>query len=296
MRISNQWSDYELIDTSCGEKLERWGNIILIRPDPQIIWSTLKTNKCWNNYNARYIRSSSGGGHWDVKKNFPEKWVINYKDLSFIIKPTGFKHTGLFPEQATNWDYIYNKIKKSPKQISVLNLFAYTGGATLFAAKAGAKVCHVDSSKGMVSWAKENAALCNLSSKPIRWIVDDCIKFINREYKRNNRYDAIILDPPSYGRGPNGEIWKLEENIYELLLMCTKILLFNPSFLILNSYSAGLSSSVMCYLIKTVLLQRFGKSIINNVNIIAEEIGLNVSANNFNFPCGNTVIVEFYTN
>lgn len=293
MRISNQWSDYELIDTSCGERLERWGNVILIRPDPQIIWFTSKKNKYWNNYNARYVRSSSGGGHWDIKKAFPEKWVISYKNLNFIIKPTGFKHTGLFPEQATNWDYIYNKIKTLPNQISLLNLFAYTGGATLAAAKAGAKVCHVDSSKGMVGWAKENAALCDLSSKPIRWIVDDCIKFMNREYRRNNRYDAIVLDPPSYGRGPSGEIWKLEENIYELLLMCAKILSNNPSFLILNSYSTGLSSGVMGYLVKSVLQQHFGMFIIKNVNIIPEEIGLNVSSNNFNLPCGNTVIVEF---
>lgn len=293
MRISNNWVDYELLDTSLNERLERWGNIILIRPDPQIIWSTTKTNKYWADYHARYIRSKSGGGAWNVKKSLPEKWIINYKNLKFIIKPTNFKHTGLFPEQAVNWDFIENQIEKSNKKINLLNLFAYTGGATLAASKAGANVCHVDSSKGIISWAKENANLCNLNSQPIRWIVDDCYKFINREYKRKNKYEAIILDPPSYGRGPGGEVWKLEQNIYKLLLMCMKILSDKPLFFILNSYSTGLSKGVMDYLIKSVLINHFGKSIINQINIISDEIGLKVTSNQFNLPCGNTVIVTF---
>lgn len=293
MRISNNWSDYELLDTSSGERLERWGNIILIRPDPQIIWNTPKLNKYWNDYHARYIRSKSGGGNWDIKKTFKEKWSVNYKDLKFIIKPTGFKHTGLFPEQAANWDFISEEIKQSNRNINLLNLFAYTGGASLASASSGARVCHVDSSKGMISFAKENAALSKLDSKPIRWIIDDCFKFISREYKRNNRYDAIILDPPSYGRGPSGEIWKLEENIYELLNMCVKILSDAPLFFILNSYSTGLSNGVMSYLVQSVLFNHFGESIKNKITVISDEIGLNVSSSNLKLPCGNVTIVKF---
>ena len=293
MRISNNWSDYELLDTSSGERLERWGNIILIRPDPQIIWNTPKVNKYWNDYHARYIRSKSGGGKWIIKKQFKEKWSVNYKDLKFIIKPTGFKHTGLFPEQAANWDFISEEIKQSNRNINLLNLFAYTGGASLAAASSGARVCHVDSSKGIVSFAKENAVLSKLDSKPIRRIVDDCFKFISREYKRNNRYDAIILDPPSYGRGPSGEIWKLEENIYELLNMCVKILSDAPLFFILNSYSTGLSNGVMSYLVQSVLFNHFGESIKNKITVISDEIGLNVSSSNLKLPCGNVTIIKF---
>lgn len=297
MRIAKDWIDYELLDTSCGERLERWGDIILIRPDPQIIWNTPKNNNLWNNYNAKYMRSNQGGGHWEVRKSFLNEWVINYKNLKFLIKPTGFKHTGLFVEQAVNWDFIQekikNKIKTSNKNIKLLNLFAYTGGATLAAASAGAQICHVDSSKGVVSWAKENARLSNLSQKPIRWIIDDCYKFITREYKRNNKYDAIILDPPSYGRGPNGEIWKLEENIYNLLDMCVNILSNEPLFFILNSYSTGLSNGVMSYLVQSILINHFGKSIIDMIEIISDEIGLPVSNNNLILPAGCTTIVQF---
>lgn len=293
MRTPKNWFDYELIDASSGEKLERWGKIILIRPDPQIIWFDPKNNKHWADYHARYIRSKSGGGHWEIQKQFEETWSIRYQNLKFAIKPTGFKHTGLFPEQAVNWEFINQKIKSASRPIKLLNLFAYTGGATLAAAEAGASVCHVDSSKGIVSWAKENAALSNLSSKPIRWIVDDCHKFISREYKRNNKYDAIVLDPPSYGRGPNGEIWKLEENIYKLLNKCVDILSDKPLFLVLNSYSTGLSKSVMSYMIKSILLKKFGKSIENQIKISSDEIGLTVSSNQLELPCGNTVILEF---
>ncbi|MBP0979173.1 MAG: class I SAM-dependent methyltransferase [Oscillospiraceae bacterium] len=293
MRISNDWLDYELLDASWGERLERWGDVILIRPDPQIIWKSQKNNKYWEDYSARYIRSRSGGGSWEIKKKFKESWVINYKNLKFLIRPTGFKHTGLFPEQAVNWDFIIDEIKKSGREIKLLNLFAYTGGASLAAAEAGASVCHVDSSKGIVSWARENAVLSKLDSRPVRWIVDDCNKFIAREYKRNNRYDAIVLDPPSYGRGPGGEIWKLEENIYDLLSTCVNILSDQPLFFILNSYSTGLSSGVMECLLKTVLINRFGESVKNKIIAISDEIGLNIKNNNLYLPSGNTTIIKF---
>ncbi len=293
MRISNNWSDYELIDTSAGEKLERWGDIILIRPDPQVIWFNKKNNEYWLDYHAKYIRSKSGGGHWELRKKFKETWPISYGNLKFLLKPTGFKHTGLFPEQAVNWEFIKKKLNTCDRQVKLLNLFAYTGGATLAAASSGASVCHVDSSKGVVSWAKENAKLSKLDQKPIRWIIDDCYKFICREYKRNSRYDAIILDPPSYGRGPNGEIWKLEDHLYELLKKCVQILSDRPLFFMLNSYSAGLSKGVMSYMLKLVVMEHFGKSIENQIKITADEIGLMVSSDKLEFPCGSTVIFEF---
>ena len=284
MRIAENWKDYEIISTSDGEKLERWGDVILIRPDPQIIWKTNKINPKWNSANAKYLRSNKGGGHWEEYSRNKTDWKILYKDLKFNIKPTGFKHTGLFPEQAVNWDFCMDKIKNAGREINVLNLFAYTGGATLACASAGASVCHVDASKGMVSWARDNAKLSGLEEKPIRWIVDDCEKFINREIKRGKKYDAIIMDPPSYGRGPNGEVWKLEDQIYSLVELCCGVMSDNPLFFILNSYTTGLSPSVMQYLLGVVIKKRFGGT------VSADEIGLPVTDDGFCLPCGNTAI------
>lgn len=283
MRVAN-WEDYELIDASNGERLERWGNVILIRPDPQIIWKTPKDHYLWKRANARYHRSSSGGGKWEVYKKIPDVWKIKYKDISFQIKPMGFKHTGVFPEQATNWDYVDNIIRSSDKELNVLNLFAYTGGATLACLNAGARVCHVDASKGMVQWAKENASVSNLSGKPVRWLVDDCIKFVQREQRRGNKYDGIIMDPPSYGRGPNGEVWRLEEQLYSLVELCSTVLSKKPEFFVLNSYTTGLSPAVMKYLLGTVLVPKFGGS------VSADEIGLNVTNSGLVLPCGSTAI------
>lgn len=287
MRIADSWHDYTLIDTSNGERLEKWGNISLIRPDPQIIWRNRENLELWKDVHARYLRSSSGGGKWDYLKKFPESWNISWKDLKFKVKPTGFKHTGIFPEQAVNWDYCINLIKKANRPINVLNLFAYTGGATLACASAGASVCHVDAVKGMVDWARENAKLSGLSEKPIRWIVDDAVKFLNREIKRGNCYDGIILDPPSYGRGTNGEMWKLEESIHDLMDLCTSVLSDKPLFVLLNSYTTGLSPSVMAYLLKMTIGKRF------DTKINAEEIGLPVLETGMALPCGNTAIVNF---
>lgn len=287
MRIADNWQDYCLLDTSKGERLERWGNVTLIRPDPQIIWECNTPAKEWNNPHARYIRSSSGGGHWEYSKNLPESWNIKYKNLTFMVKPTGFKHTGLFPEQAVNWDYCTELIKNANRPIKVLNLFAYTGGATLACAAAGASVCHLDAVKGMVDWGKTNAKLSGLADKPIRWITDDTMKFLGREIKRGNKYDGIILDPPSYGRGTNGEMWKLEDCIHELMLRCTQVLSENPLFILLNSYTTGLSPSVMAYLLKMTV----GNSYKTEVN--AEEIGLPVKNTGLAIPCGNTAIVRF---
>lgn len=287
MRIADNWQDYCLIDTSKGERLERWGNVTLIRPDPQIIWECNTPAKEWNNPHARYIRSSSGGGHWEYSKNLPESWNIKYKNLIFMVKPTGFKHTGLFPEQAVNWDYCTELIKNANRPVKVLNLFAYTGGATLACAAAGASVCHLDAVKGMVDWGKTNARLSGLSDKPIRWITDDAMKFLGREIKRGSKYDGIILDPPSYGRGTNGEMWKLEDCIHELMLRCTQVLSENPLFILLNSYTTGLSPSVMSYLLKMTV----GNSYKTEVN--AEEIGLPVKNTGLAIPCGNTAIVRF---
>lgn len=287
MRIADGWQDYCLIDTSEGERLERWGDVTLIRPDPQIIWKCSRLAKEWNSANARYIRSASGGGHWEYAKALPEGWKIRYKSLTFIVKPTGFKHTGLFPEQAVNWDLCTEIIKGAGRPVSVLNLFAYTGGATLACAAAGAKVCHLDAVKGMVDWGKQNAKLSGLSDMPIRWIVDDAMKFLGREIKRGNKYDGIILDPPSYGRGTNGEMWKLEDCIHELMMRCSRVLSDDPLFILLNSYTTGLSPSVMAYLLKmTVGAER-------RVDIDAQEIGLPVKNTGLTIPCGNTAVVRF---
>ena len=279
-----QWKDYELIDCSDGERLERWGDIVLIRPDPQIIWKTPKKDPLWKQAHARYHRSSSGGGAWQFYKNMPKQWKIKYKELTFGIKPMGFKHTGVFPEQAVNWDFAADKIKNAGRPVKVLNMFAYTGAATLACLNAGASVCHVDASKGMVQWAKENAELSSLSDKPVRWLVDDCVKFVQREQRRGNKYDGIIMDPPSYGRGPGGEVWKLEEQLFSLVELCSGILSDNPVFFILNSYTTGLSPSVMEYLLGVMLRSRFGG------NVSSSEIGLHVTATGLALPCGSTAI------
>ena len=287
MRISDNWQDYCLIDTADGERLERWGDVTLIRPDPQIIWKCRGEASEWRTAHARYNRSSSGGGSWDYRRNLPDSWQISYGELTFMVKPTGFKHTGLFPEQAVNWDYCMNEIRRASRPINVLNLFAYTGGATLACARAGASVCHCDAVKGMVDWARTNARLSGLSDKPIRWIVDDAVKFIGREIRRGTRYDGIILDPPSYGRGTNGEMWKLEDNIYDLMTMVTQLLSDKPLFLLLNSYTTGLSASVMSYLLQTTVGKRF------DIQVLSEEIGLPVKQTGMALPCGSTAIVRF---
>ena len=283
MRYTKDWKDYELLDCSGGERLERWGNVVLIRPDPQVIWNTPKEHPLWHRADARYVRSKEGGGHWECRRQLPEAWNINYKDLQFKISPTGFKHTVLFPEQAVNWDMMREKITGAGRSIKVLNLFAYTGGATLAAASAGASVCHVDAAKGMVHWARENAELSSLAERPIRWIVDDCAKFVEREIRRGNTYDAIIMDPPSYGRGPGGEVWKLEDQIYDLVKLCTGVLSDEPLFLLLNSYTTGLSASAMAYVLG-VNMQKFGGG------VSAEEIGLPVTASGMVLPCGSSAI------
>lgn len=287
MRLSDKWKDYELLDCSDGERLERWGDVILIRPDPQIIWKDSQTAPEWNTAHARYIRSDKGGGAWDYRRKLPESWQINYRDLTFLVKPTGFKHTGLFPEQAVNWDYCTELIKGANRPINVLNLFAYTGGATLACAAAGASVCHCDAVKGMVDWARTNARLSNLADKPIRWIVDDANKFIKREIRRGTRYDGIILDPPSYGRGTNGEMWKLEDSIFGLMQDITELLSDKPLFLLLNSYTTGLSASVMSYLLQMTVGKRF------DIDIISEEIGIPVKQTGMPLPCGSTAVVKF---
>ena len=279
MWIANQWKDYEVIDTSTGEKLERWGDYILVRPDPQVIWNTPKNNAGWRKKNGHYHRSVKGGGEWEFW-NLPEEWSIHYKELTFHLKPFSFKHTGLFPEQAVNWDWFSELIRNAGRPIKALNLFAYTGGATLSAAKAGANVIHVDASKGMVAWAKENAAASGLKDAPIRWLVDDCVKFVEREIRRGNQYDAIIMDPPSYGRGPKGEIWKIEESIYPFIELTTQILTDKPLFYLVNSYTTGLQPAVLTYMIQTALVPRFGGV------VESSEIGLPVSSNGLVLPCG----------
>lgn len=284
MRTAKNWSDYRLIDASDGMRLESWAGKTLSRPDPQIIWKTDKTNPLWRSCDAVYHRSDKGGGKWEFRKTLPESWKIKYDDLTFIIRPTGFKHTGLFPEQATNWDLTRKLIGEANRPVSVLNLFAYTGGATLAAASSGASVCHVDASKGMVQWARDNASASGLADKPIRWIVDDCAKFVEREIRRGRTYDAIIMDPPSYGRGPSGEVWKLEDSIYDLLTLCVKVLSDNPLFFMLNSYTAGLSPSVMSYMLGALIKPRFGGS------VSADEIGLLVEEKNMSLPAGSTAI------
>ncbi len=286
MRYTKNWTSYHLLDTSEGEKLERWGNVTLIRPDPQILWKTPHDHPAWAAADGHYHRSSQGGGSWEFKTKLPASWILPYGDLRFNIRPTGFKHTGLFPEQAVNWDYMAGKIKNAGRKISVLNLFAYTGGATLACAAAGAEVCHVDASKGMVQWARENAASSELSDKPIRWIVDDCEKFVRREIRRGRKYDAILMDPPSYGRGPNGEVWKLEDNIYDLISLCVGALSDDPLFFLVNSYTTGLSPSVMGYLLDSLLRPKFGGS------VSFDEIGLPVVQSGLCLPCGATAIWE----
>ena len=281
-----QWKDYELIDCSDGERLERWGDIVLIRPDPQIIWSTGHASPLWKNAHARYMRSSSGGGSWQNYKKLPSQWTVSYKELTFGIKPMGFKHTGIFPEQAVNWDLASEKIRSCKRQLKVLNMFAYTGAATLACLGAGAAVTHVDASKGMVQWAKENAALSKLSDKPVRWLVDDCLKFVQREQRRGNKYDGIIMDPPSYGRGPGGEVWKLEDQLYSLVEQCIPILSDDAEFFILNSYTTGLSPAVMEYLLGVELGKRFGG------RVSSAEIGLHVTQSGLTLPCGSTAVWE----
>lgn len=286
MWLADKWKDYEVIDCSRGEKLERWGKYLLVRPDPQVIWDTPKQEKGWKRMNGHYHRSSKGGGEWEFF-DLPQEWTIHYplpinKELTFHLKPFSFKHTGLFPEQAANWNWFSTLIAdavKSGRPVKVLNLFAYTGGATIAAAAAGASVTHVDASKGMVTWAKENAVSSGLKDAPIRWLVDDCVKFVEREIRRGNHYDAIIMDPPSYGRGPKGEIWKIEESVYPLVQLCSQILTDDPLFFLINSYTTGLQPAVLSYMMHTVL----GKS---NGTITAEEIGLPVSSNGLVLPCG----------
>lgn len=284
MRVADKWKDYELIDCSCGERLERWGNITLIRPDPQVIWKTEKKNPLWKKADAVYHRSQSGGGNWEIKRKIPDFWTIGYRDLTFNIKTMGFKHTGLFPEQAVNWDYTADVIKNAGRPVKVLNLFAYTGGATVSALAAGASVVHVDASKGMTMWAKENAVSSGVADSPVRWIVDDCIKFVQREIRRGNRYDIIIMDPPSYGRGPGGEVWKLENEVYSFVELCSQVLSDEPLMMLINSYTTGLSPSVMEYILGAVVKLRFGGK------VTGSEIGLRATENGLILPCGASAI------
>jgi len=275
MWISDKWIDYELIDCSSGERLERWGNHLLIRPDPQVIWKSEKKHQGWKTAQAHYERSSTGGGRWR-NKGLPDNWQINYGDLAFIVSLMSFKHTGLFPEQAVNWEFITDKISRSDRKVSVLNLFAYTGGATIAAAAAGAEVCHVDAARGMVSRARVNAKTSGLEDKPVRWIVDDCVKFVEREIKRGRRYDALIMDPPSFGRGPSGEVWKLEENLYSFVKLCREVLSDEPLFFIINSYTTGLSPSSLTYIVKSLL----------GGSAESRELGLPVTSGGLILPCG----------
>lgn len=274
-----QWQDYELIDASAGERLERWGDILLIRPDPQIIWDTERQDPRWRSAHARYHRSSKGGGHWEAYKKMPEVWAIGWQGLTFRLKPMGFKHTGLFPEQAVNWAFAMEKIQGAQRPVRVLNLFGYTGAATLACLKAGASVTHVDAAKGMVQWAKENAAASGLSDRPVRWLVDDCVKFAEREIRRGNHYDAIIMDPPSYGRGPKGEIWKIEDSIHSFIKLCVRLLSDKPLFFLVNSYTTGLAPAVLTYMLATEL-KPFGGA------VESQEIGLPVSKTGLVLPCG----------
>jgi 23S rRNA (cytosine1962-C5)-methyltransferase len=279
MWIADQWKDYEVLDTSGGEKLERWGKYILVRPDPQVIWGSSKANPGWRKMNGHYHRSSAGGGEWEFF-DLPNEWSISYRELTFHLKPFSFKHTGLFPEQAVNWDWFSEIIRQAPRPVKILNLFAYTGGATLAAAAAGASVTHVDASKGMVNWAKENAAASGLSDRPVRWLVDDCVKFVEREIRRGNTYDGIIMDPPSYGRGPKGEIWKIENNIYPFIELCTRLLNKDALFFLINSYTTGLQPAVLNYMLNLSVVSRFGGT------TAAEEIGLPVKDSGLVLPCG----------
>ena len=276
---SDKWRDFELVDCSRGEKLERWGEYMLVRPDPQAIWDTPRTDPRWSMRNARYSRSATGGGSWD-KGDLPANWQVEYGELTFNVKPMNFKHTGIFPEQAANWDWAMSQIKHAGRPVSVLNLFAYTGAATAACAKAGASVCHVDAARGMVAWARENAASSGLSEAPIRWIVDDCGKFVEREIRRGRRYDAIIMDPPSYGRGPSGEIWKLEDNLWPFVSMCAGVLSDDPLLVIINSYTTGLAPSVLSYISESIFTKRFGG------HAESDELGLPVTDSGLALPCG----------
>ncbi len=284
MRYTSKWKDYELLDCSCGERLERWGNVTLIRPDPQVIWKTPKKHPAWKRADAVYHRSNSGGGNWEVKNKIPPFWSIDYGALTFNVKTMGFKHTGIFPEQAVNWDYTAELIKNAGRPVKVLNLFAYTGGATVACLKAGAQVVHVDASKGMVQWAKENAAVSEVADRSVRWIVDDCVKFVQREIRRENKYDIIIMDPPSYGRGPGGEIWKLENEVYSFVELCTQVLSDDPIMVLINSYTTGLSPAVMQYILGSLVKPKFGGE------VESDEIGLPVTQTGMVLPCGASAI------
>lgn len=284
MRYCKDWKEYELIDCSGGERLERWGKEVLIRPDPQVIWQTQKDKALWSEASARYLRSKTGGGQWEPYRKMPPHWQVRYKDLTFHIKTMGFKHTGLFPEQAVNWDYTREMIRRAGREVKVLNLFAYTGGATLACLAEDASVVHVDASKGMVAWAKENAVASGLSDRNVRWIVDDCIKFVQREIRRGSRYDIIIMDPPSYGRGPGGEVWKLEEELYSFVELCAQVLTEDPLMVLLNSYTTGLSASVMQYILSAVIGKRHGGT------VQSDEIGLPVTGSGCVLPCGASAI------
>ena len=281
MWVSDGWKDYELLDCSDGEKLERWGDYVLVRPDPQAIWRTPRSHPGWRRHDARYARSHTGGGAWE-KKQVPERWSVKYGPLTFLVKPMNFKHTGLFPEQAANWDFAAEQIRNAGRPVSVLNLFAYTGGATVACAAAGASVCHVDAAKGMVSWAKENAKSSGLEDRPIRWIVDDCAKFVEREIRRGRRYDAVIMDPPSYGRGPSGEVWKLEENLWPFVELVAQVLSDEPLFFLINSYTTGLAPSVLTYILESILTKQYGG------HTRSDELGLPVTASGLVLPCGAT--------
>ena len=281
MWIADGWKDYELIDCGRGEKLERWGDKLLVRPDPQAIWNTPRTHRGWKRPDARYARSSSGGGQW-ADKNVPQRWQVGYRDLTFNVGLMNFKHTGVFPEQAANWDFAREQIQRAGRPVSVLNLFAYTGGATIACAAAGASVCHVDAAKGMVQWARDNARSSGLEDKPVRWIVDDCAKFVEREIRRGRRYDAIVMDPPSYGRGPSGEVWKLENDLYPFVELVAGVLSDDPLFIILNSYTTGLSPSVLTYILQSVVGGKFGG------RTVSDELGLPVTATGLALPCGAT--------
>ena len=279
MWVSDGWRDFELIDCSRGEKLERWGSRILVRPDPQAIWDTPRTDPRWERCDGRYARSDSGGGAWE-KKDLPESWPVSYGGLTFHVKPMNFKHTGLFPEQAANWDWMTRTVKAAGRSVSVLNLFAYTGAATAALLRAGASVCHVDAARGMVAWAKENAAACGAADAPVRWIVDDCAKFVEREIRRGRRYDALVMDPPSYGRGPGGEVWKLEDDLWDFVSLCAGVLSDDPVFVLINSYTTGLSPSVLTYLSESIFTRRFGG------RSESGELGLPVTASGLILPCG----------
>lgn len=280
MNLANNWEDYKILDMADGQKLEKWGNVILSRPDPQIVWKQKSYPQKWNDINAVYNRSKTGGGAWEYKKKMPNQWQIQYKDLTFNIKPMGFKHTGLFPEQAVNWDWMMNKIRNSKREIKVLNLFAYTGGATVACLAAGASVCHVDSSKGMVAWAKENVASSKLDKRPVRYIIDDVVKFVNREIRRGNKYDAIIMDPPSYGRGANGEVWQFEDNIYDLVELCTEVLSDKPLFFLINSYTTGISNTVLENILN-LTVDKYKKGIVSS-----GEVGIPMEESKLILPCG----------